>query len=74
MKLSLTIEVDQLLVTCKTVDRLMLIMWAYFLGDVKHLDYKKALKIKHCNLCTKVDFCRKYQGKTSYFDLKLSQN
>ena len=63
LKILLIVEVNWLLVTCKTVDRPLLSMWAKFSRPAKEVGYWKVWK-KYSDLCTKLNVCSKYQGKT----------
>ena len=71
LRLLYVVELDRLLVTCKTVDRLILSMWTDFLMWNKKLAAEKYLKIKCYDLCEKLNVWRKYQRKTSSINLKL---
>ena len=60
----LIIEVNRLLVTWKTVDNLLMIIWANFLWCAKKVgSLIGSKKIKYYNLFTILNVCRKYQGK-----------
>ena len=72
LNISSIVEVYQLLVTWKAVYRLLLSMWADFSRWARKVGlWKVSKKTKNWNLSTKLNVCRKYQGKMWYLNLKL---
>ena len=72
LRLLSIVEVDRFLVTWKRWTGFGWACGTTFLGQLKKIGcWKGSRKIKYCNLCTKLNVCRKYQGKKICLNLKL---
>ena len=72
LKILLIVEVDHLLMTWKTFDRMLLRLWENFFSWAKNLDAENTFK-KYYDLCTKYNVCRKYPEKPGSITLKLKK-
>ena len=53
---------------------LLIVIWANFLINYKNIGFLIGYLKKYYNLCTKLNVCRKYQGKTPSINLELGSN